>query len=247
MEIIRAVRAATKEWKGFAVGVKVNSVDHQEQERDQGAREWVGQLRLIVEAGVDFIEVSGGTYENPTMSTGPAAERSARTAAREAFFLEFAEEVRREFPHVPLIVTGGFRSRRGMEAAVAGGECDMVGLGRPAVLNPLLPKTVVLSSEVRDEDAVLYVRKLTTPWWLRFLGIRAIGAGIESVSLTSALNLRIPKLTVVKDLVYWPDEGTGQDHSAKVRTTCSACRQTVCYKHVIQCKITYIKDRPLQQ
>ena len=183
VEVVHAVRGATKEWKSFAVGIKVNSVDHQDPEGlGQGAREWIEQLRLIVKAGVDFIEVSGGTYENPTMSTGPATERSARTAAREAFFLEFAAEVRKEFPRVPLIVTGGFRSRKGMMAAVAGGECDMVGLGRPAVLNPLLPKTVGLNSEVRDEDAVLYARKLTTPWWLKFLGIRAIGAGIETVS-----------------------------------------------------------------
>ena len=183
VEVVHAVRGATKEWKSFAVGIKVNSVDHQDPEGlGQGAREWIEQLRLIVKAGVDFIEVSGGTYENPTMSTGPATERSARTAAREAFFLEFAAEVRKEFPQVPLIVTGGFCSRKGMMAAVAGGECDMVGLGRPAVLNPLLPKTVVLNSGVRDEDAVLYARKLATPWWLKFLGVRAIGAGIETVS-----------------------------------------------------------------
>lgn len=224
VEVIRAVRAATADRTSFAVGVKVNSADHQDE-----ADGWIMQLRQIVEAGVDFIEVSGGTYENPTMSTGLAhnmAERSARTAVREAFFLEFAGEVRRAFPEVSLIVTGGFRSRTGMEAAVAGRECDMVGLGRPAVLNPLLPKTVVFNSEVQDADATLYVRKLRAPWWLRFLGIRAIGAGIESVSCL----FLFPKCRVVLhgaddpiDMVYQPDEGSGEGCGDTV-ATCAVLR-----------------------
>jgi hypothetical protein len=32
---------------------------------------------------------------------------------------------------IPLAVTGGFRSRTGMEEAVSTGECDVIGLGRP--------------------------------------------------------------------------------------------------------------------
>jgi len=196
-EVVGAIRQATA-WKGgFAVGVKVNSVDYQRGRgegkgdgEEEELRECLEQVRVIVEAGVDFIEVSGGSYKDPTMNTGPEGfeeqvgmKKSARTAAREAFFLEFARAIRAEFPDVPLVVTGGFRSRKGMEGAVRGGDCDMVGLARAAVLNPLLPASVVLNSEVRDEDATLYVKRLKTPWYLRFLGIRAIGVGIESVCL----------------------------------------------------------------
>ncbi len=37
---------------------------------------------------------------------------------------------------IPLAVTGGFRSRAAMEEAVAGGECDVIGLGRPTATTP---------------------------------------------------------------------------------------------------------------
>ncbi len=110
------------------------------------------------------------------------AGKSAQTKAREAFFLDFAKEIRTHFPQVPLIVTGGFRSRRGMEAAVTGGDCDMIGLGRPAALNPSLPNNTVFNYEVKDQDAVLYRKKIDPSWILRQLGIGyTIGAGAETV------------------------------------------------------------------
>ncbi|KAK5656872.1 hypothetical protein OQA88_4421 [Cercophora sp. LCS_1] len=176
VEVIRAVKEATKEYGTFCVGIKLNSVDHQEEEDG-----FVRQLRMIVDAGVDFVEVSGGSYEDPVMNTGYEGTRSERTAKREAFFLEFAGVVRREFPHVPLVVTGGFRTRKGMEEAVERGECDLVGIGRPAVLNPLLPKTLVFNKEVGDEEARLYARRIATPWYIKLWGVKGVGAGIETV------------------------------------------------------------------
>ncbi|TEA16324.1 NADH-dependent flavin oxidoreductase nadA [Colletotrichum sidae] len=176
VDVIRAVRAATPE--GFCVGIKFNSVDHQSRAELAGCIE---QLKLITEAGVDFLEVSGGTYEDPLMSTGVSDEKkSDRTKAREAFFLEFARAIRRDFPDVPLMVTGGFRSRQGMEAALADNGCDIIGLARPAVLNPALPKNTILAADVRDEDAKLYARKIEAPWIAQKLGMKAVGAGAES-------------------------------------------------------------------
>lgn len=49
----------------FRIGIKLNSADRQSPEELQACLE---QLRLIAEAGVDFVEVSGGTYENPIVS-----------------------------------------------------------------------------------------------------------------------------------------------------------------------------------
>lgn len=117
------------------------------------------------------------------MSTGVADEKkSERTKAREAFFLEFAKAIRNDFPDVPLMVTGGFRTRQGMDAALSSKACDIIGVGRPAVLNPLLPKNTILAADVKDEDAKLYARKIEAPWIATKLGIKAIGAGAESVS-----------------------------------------------------------------
>lgn len=60
VEVVRAVREVTP--RGFTVGIKLNSVDHQS---ETALRDVIVQLRAIVEAGVDFVEISGGSYEDP--------------------------------------------------------------------------------------------------------------------------------------------------------------------------------------
>lgn len=64
VEVVKAVRKVTP--KGFTVGIKLNSVDHQS---EKALAEVVAQLKAIVEAGVDFVEVSGGSYEDPAVRT----------------------------------------------------------------------------------------------------------------------------------------------------------------------------------
>lgn len=108
-------------------------------------------------------------------------EKSDRTKAREAFFLEFAKAIRHKFPNLPFMVTGGFRTRQGMEAAVAEGGCDMVGIGRPAIINPSLPSNIIFNKEVSDNDARLYLEKVKVPWIAKMIS-PAVGAGAESVS-----------------------------------------------------------------
>ncbi|EGY23372.1 hypothetical protein VD0002_g3026 [Verticillium dahliae] len=176
VEIVEAIRAVVP--KEFCVGIKLNSVDHQSKAE---LSDCVEQLKLIAQAGVDFIEVSGGSYEDPTMSRGPIAVegKSERTKAREAFFLDFAAAIRDQFPDVPLVVTGGFRTRQGMESAVRDGGCDAVGVGRPAVLNPSLPLNTVFNKEIDDASAKLYAKKIESPWFLQKIGLKNVGAGIE--------------------------------------------------------------------
>lgn len=87
---------------------------------------------------MDLVEVSGGTYENAVMCSNTGALRDggageqvkASTRAREGFFLNFAQRVRRSID-LPLMVTGGFRSRDGIEAALASKDTDIVGIARP--------------------------------------------------------------------------------------------------------------------
>lgn len=62
-DIIRAARAATP--KGFTIGIKLNSVDHQS---ESALEDCIEQLQVITEAGIDFLEVSGGSYEDPVVS-----------------------------------------------------------------------------------------------------------------------------------------------------------------------------------
>ncbi|GAB1314791.1 hypothetical protein MFIFM68171_05001 [Madurella fahalii] len=189
VDVVRAVREITRAYDGFCVGIKLNSVDHQ---REGELDEFVQQVRMIVEAGVDFVEVSGGSYEDPQMSWGPDGphpeQKSERTKAREAFFLDFAQVIRKEFPDVPLIVTGGFSTRIGMEKAVADGACDLIGLARPAAANPSLPRSVIFNSELKDQDATLYRKKNSPGWIVNKLGISAVGAGMDSQWYTEQLH-----------------------------------------------------------
>lgn len=128
LEVVRRIRSRVS--PGFAVAVKLNSADFQRGGfTEEESRSVVAAL---AREGLDLIEVSGGSYESPAMM-GTAA---ASTRAREAYFLEYARTVRGLVGDVPLAVTGGFRSRDAMEDAVARGECDVVGMGRPTATTP---------------------------------------------------------------------------------------------------------------
>ncbi|KAH7234104.1 hypothetical protein B0J15DRAFT_571702 [Fusarium solani] len=176
VDIIKAVRAVVP--ANFCVGLKFNSADHQSPTELQ---ECLEQTAFIAEAGLDFLEVSGGSYENPTMIMGTEeVAKSEKTAARESFFLEFAREMRAKLPDMPLMVTGGFRTRLGMEAALKEGVCDLIGIGRPSVLNPSLPVNTILNAEVSDEDAKVYARRVDAPKLLKKFAPRSVGAGVES-------------------------------------------------------------------
>ncbi|GGO86227.1 putative NADH:flavin oxidoreductase/NADH oxidase [Nocardioides phosphati] len=125
LEVVRRVRARVS--PGFAVAVKLNSADFQRggfTEDDSRA-----VVAALAQEGVDLIEVSGGSYEAPAMSGSQAAS----TRAREAYFLDYARSVRAAAGTVPLAVTGGFRTRSGMQDALTAGDCDVVGIARPTV------------------------------------------------------------------------------------------------------------------
>lgn len=139
IDIIRAVRTATR--PGFGLGIKINSADFQRGGFD--ADDFRTVVEMLDKEALDFIEISGGNYESQAMMSGPSG------STREAYFLEFLQAVR-SVTKLPLFVTGGLRSRRGMDHALASGA-DLVGLARPLALDPALPKKL-LSGEI---DAAL--------------------------------------------------------------------------------------------
>jgi hypothetical protein len=106
---------------------------------------------------------------------------SASTASREAFFLDFAHAIRETFPELFLMVTGGFRSRLGLEHAVKSGACDLVGIGRPSVVEPRLPRIIIFNPDIRDEDARLPTKSFSQATLSRWLGIKGLGGGTETV------------------------------------------------------------------
>jgi 2,4-dienoyl-CoA reductase-like NADH-dependent reductase (Old Yellow Enzyme family) len=132
MEVVRRTRKAVG--SDFPVSVKLNSADFQ-----KGGFEFTDSITVakwLADAGVDLLEISGGSYEQPKMmgvdglEAAEAQPVAASTAAREAYFVDFAKAMRAEVS-IPLMVTGGFRSRAVMEHALATGAADVIGLGRP--------------------------------------------------------------------------------------------------------------------
>ncbi len=140
--IVHEVRAAVG--PSYPISVKLNSADFQKGgfsfEDSMQVAQWLEQ------AGVDLLEISGGTYEQLSFfGTGgeglqPAMAQSTRT--REAYFLDYAERIR-QVSRIPLMVTGGFRRLAGMNKALADDALDVVGLGRPMCVDTDLPNKLL--------------------------------------------------------------------------------------------------------
>lgn len=121
----------------FPISVKLNSTDFEKGGYDVEDCIWVAAA--LEAAGIDLLEISGGTYERQQMGGSEAANgrptERASTLAREAYFIDYAQTIRAA-TRLPLMITGGFRSRAAMEQALSSGAVDMIGLGRPLCVDP---------------------------------------------------------------------------------------------------------------
>ena len=167
LEIVAATREAVG--PAFPISVKLNSADFQ-----KGGFAFEDSLQVVQwleAASVDLIEISGGTYEQPKLMAIEGLEPeevqnvAPSTAAREAYFVDFAKAMQ-DAVSVPLMVTGGFRTRAAMEQALAIGAADVIGLGRPLCVQTDGPKQLLEGVEElpRYEDRVDLL-----PGWLGFL------------------------------------------------------------------------------
>lgn len=146
IEAVRAAKAATD--PGFGIAVKLNSADFQR--GGFAPSESADVARMLEAEGIDFLEVSGGNYEQPRMMDSDGlSPGEARSARREAYFLEEAVRLR-DAVKLPLMVTGGFRSAAAMAAALESGACDLIGLARPLCVQPDGPNRLLA-----DEGHVL--------------------------------------------------------------------------------------------
>lgn len=188
LEVYREIRERTG--PGFPIGIKMNSADFQKGGFTE--QESLDAVRALSEAGIDLIEISGGTYEAPVMAgvaTGPVKESTRR---REAYFLEFADKARAT-TKTPLMVTGGFRSVAGMNDAIASGAVDFVGLARLLAIEPDAPIRLLAGLEPRQRvrpirtgiGVVDRMALLEVTWYGRQL--RRIGAGRDPKPAESAL------------------------------------------------------------
>ncbi len=145
LETYKAVRDAVG--SDFPVSVKLNSADFQK--RGFSKEESAQVAQWLAELGLDLIEISGGTYEQMALfgDKGEPAEKKAQsTRRREAYFLEYAREMRAAIAGMPLMITGGFRTPDLMREVVSSGEVDVVGIARPFCVVPDLARRILAGS-----------------------------------------------------------------------------------------------------
>ncbi len=153
MAFVLSIYQAIREEVGddFPVGIKLNSADFMRGGFTE--EESMQVVERLSECGIDLIEISGGSYEAPIMADGTGKKSSQQ---REAYFLEYAEKVRK-IVNTPLVVTGGFRSSKAMAQALRSGATDFIGLARPLALDPDMP-----NKAMEDESFNVESRPLTT-------------------------------------------------------------------------------------
>jgi 2,4-dienoyl-CoA reductase-like NADH-dependent reductase (Old Yellow Enzyme family) len=170
-EIIAEVKRVVPK-REFIICVKLNSVEFQP--GGQTPEDCRNLCLKLEEAGIDFLDLSGGTFE------GRAFEhRKESTKAREAYFIEFAEAIRPMLRKTILYVTGGFRTASGMVGAIRSGACDGIGIGRPLGAEPYLCKEILESKVNGAIENFVPLPKNTQATGSQ---LHQIGLGHESIS-----------------------------------------------------------------
>ncbi len=160
-EVIEAVKKVVGPKK--IVGVKLNSADF-----TRGGFSHEDSLQVIKnihkQALVDFIEISGGNYEQIGFY-GDKDKMSQSTKEREAYFRVFAADAVKALQEGDpktkpiLALTGGMRTLSTIEAVLGNGEAECVGIARPLAFEHELPKDLI---EGRVSSAMYIPFKLPT-------------------------------------------------------------------------------------
>jgi 2,4-dienoyl-CoA reductase-like NADH-dependent reductase (Old Yellow Enzyme family) len=128
IEIIAKVRSVVG--ATFPIGIKINSSDQLEGGLTQD--DALIAISILDKTSIDLIEISGGSYF-------PGATSSSDSAVSGPYFVEFAQKAK-TLTSIPLVVTGGFKTRKQALDTLSDNAADMIGLGRALVLNPKLPQ-----------------------------------------------------------------------------------------------------------
>src|SRR3978361_1942123 len=109
-------------------------------------------IKWLEDAGVDFFDISGGTYASPAWRGNIMKELAERLSQkyRGSYFIEWAQEMKKVLSRAVIGTTGGGGDSHRMDEAVERGDIDMVGLGRalredPEFVNKAIKGEVRLS------------------------------------------------------------------------------------------------------
>lgn len=118
----------------FPVLIKMNSEDF----IDGGltVEDSLQIARLLEDAGIDAIELSGGTADEASQFK-PVRQGRLPSEDREVFYRDAAKRFKAAV-NVPLVLVGGIRSYSVAENLVNDGDADFVSLSRPLIREPRL-------------------------------------------------------------------------------------------------------------
>ncbi len=130
LEVLRAIREAVG--ADYPVLIKMNCKDFS----DNGLQpaEFVQVGKILADAGIDAIEISGGLPLSP--KTRPS-QLGINKEEKEAYFQEEAKALRKE-SDVTLILVGGNRSYHVAENLITDGVADYISMSRPFIREPHL-------------------------------------------------------------------------------------------------------------
>ncbi|CAE6456252.1 unnamed protein product [Rhizoctonia solani] len=147
LEIIRAIRRRCP--SSFSISVKLNSQDFLV--GGFTVEDSLALCTLLEQHSVDFVEISGGTYDS--MVTAFTYRDSTRK--REAHFIEFSEMLRRKLTKTKVVLTGGFKTADGMARAIEDGACDLVGLARTTAAEPRFGASLLATRTTRARSTLI--------------------------------------------------------------------------------------------
>lgn len=181
LEIIAEIKRVVNNLS-FLISVKINSEDCIVDGVDQ--EEAITTVKMLEATGVDLIEISGRTYEQgerlAQQKVGKVSnldnivpDLSSQTlfvAAREAYFIDFADRLRPHISRSKIAITGGFRTVQAMAEAIHSGSTDgmcrdgclciqgfsfisvVVGIARPLTAEPFLVHEILRGAKLRANE-----------------------------------------------------------------------------------------------
>jgi len=129
VEVTAAIRAVVG--PDYPVLIKLNSEDFVP--GGLSVDDMLESAALVAGAGVDAIELSGGTSLSGDL--GPIRTRRGIPQEREAYYEEAALRLKKKV-RVAVMLVGGIRSFEEAERLVAGGYTDYIALSRPFICEP---------------------------------------------------------------------------------------------------------------
>ncbi len=132
LEIFKAIREIVG--PEYPILIKINCEDFTED--GLALQDSIFVCKQLADAGLDAIELSGGTLFGGKLSPSRARIISAED---EAYFRDQAKALKREVK-VPLILVGGMRSLEVAEELTDSGVADYISLSRPLIREPGLIK-----------------------------------------------------------------------------------------------------------